>query len=250
MSNTDKAWGKWGQTDPYYGILGDDNFRKENLNEDNIKAFFESGEVYIRCIIDIITKHIDPAFAPSSCLDFGCGVGRLVMPLAKRYDNVVGIDVSDAMLEEARQNCLSNEIDNVVFYRSDDNLSAVNGRFDFIHSCLVFQHIPVRRGKCILKRLLSLLDDEGLAVIQIIFYRDAPFSKKLSCLLQRNTPFLANIVNVFRGRKFLQPPVQMNSYNLTEITRLLKDNGVENYFAIPSVEGEYYSITLYCSKTN
>lgn len=250
MLSTDKAWEKWGQTDPYYGVLAEDNFRKEKLNADSKKTFLESGEEYIRFIINIINKHIDPAFAPSNCLDFGCGVGRLVIPLAKRYKKVVGIDISDSMLEEARKNCLENEISNASFYKSDDNLSAVNSRFDLVHSCLVFQHIPAMRGKRILKRLLELLNNKGIAVVQIIFYRNASFLKKLSCWLQKGIPFLANVVNIFRGRKFLQPPVQMNSYNLTEIAKLLKDNGVENFFAISSVEGEYYSITLFCRKTN
>ena len=250
MLSTDKAWEKWGQTDPYYGVLSSDVFRKEKLNADNKKAFFESGEEHIRFIINIINKHIDPAFAPSKCLDFGCGVGRLVIPLAKRYKYVVGIDVSDAMLAEARQNCLSNEINNVDFYKSDDNLSAVNSRFDLVHSCLVFQHIPANRGKHILEKLLGLVNDKGVAVLQIIFYRDASFLKMFSCWLQKGIPFFANVVNIFRGRKFLQPPVQMNSYNLTEITKLLKDNGVNIFFAIPTVKGEYYSITLFCRKTD
>lgn len=248
MLSTDKAWEKWGQTDPYYGVLSADAFRKEKLNAENKKAFFESGEEHIRFIIDVINRHIDPAFAPSRCLDFGCGLGRLVMPLAKRYKYVVGIDVSDAMLAGAKQNCLVNEINNVDFYKSDDDLSAVTGKFDLVHSCLVFQHIPVKRGKHILKKLLELLNDQGVAVVQIIFYRDASFLKKFSCWLQKLMPFFANIVNIFRGRKFLQPPVQMNSYDLTEITKLLKENRVNNFFAIPTVDGEYHSITLFCRK--
>jgi 2-polyprenyl-3-methyl-5-hydroxy-6-metoxy-1,4-benzoquinol methylase len=250
MLSTDKAWEKWGQVDPYYGVLGDDSFRKENLNDDNKRLFLESGEEHIRFVIDIIKKHIDSTFVPSCCLDFGCGVGRLVIPLARRYKHVVGIDVSDAMLAEARQNCLSNEIKNVDFYKSDDNLSAVNGRFDLVHSCLVFQHISAKRGKHILGKLLGLMNNKGVAVLQIIFYRDAPFFKKFSCWLQKVIPFFANVANIFRGRKFLQPPVQMNIYNLTETTKLLKDNGINIFFAIPTVEGKYYSITLFCRKTN
>ena len=37
-------------------------------------------------------------------LDFGCGVGRLVLPLARRYRTVVGIDISDAYIAEAVRN--------------------------------------------------------------------------------------------------------------------------------------------------
>jgi len=250
MLSTDKAWDKWGQTDPYYGVLSADAFRKENLSAENKKAFFESGEEYIKFIINIIYKHIYPAFAPFKCLDFGCGVGRLVMPLARRCKYVVGMDVSDAMLALARQNCLNNEIHNIDFYKSDDNLSAINGKFDLITSCLVFQHIPIKRGKHILEKLLESLNDKGVAVLQIIFHRNAPFLNKFSCWLQKKIPFLSYVVNVFRKRKFFQPPVQMNSYNLTEIAKLLTDNGIKSFFAIPTVDSEYYSILLFCSRTN
>lgn len=250
MLNTDKAWEKWGQNDPYYGVLTDDNFRKVNLNADKKRAFFESGEEHIKFIIDIINRHIDPAFTPSICLDFGCGVGRLVIPLAKRYKNVIGVDVSDSMLEEARKNCLENEISNASFYKSDDNISSLNSKFDLIHSCLVFQHIPTKRGKLILKRLLDLLNEGGIAVIQIPFYRDAQPLREFICWLQKKVPFLANIVNLFRGRKFLQPPMQMNTYNLTEIIKLLDNQGILKIFAIIYSDAKYHNMFIFGSKTS
>lgn len=248
MLNTDKAWEKWGQLDPYYGVLSHDNFRKVNLNADKKRVFLESGEEHIKFVIDIINTHIDSTFSPSSCLDFGCGVGRLVIPLAKRYKNVIGIDVSEAMLAEAKKNCLENKINNVLFYKSDDNVLALNSKFDLIHSCLVFQHIPTNRGKHILKRLLELLNDKGIVVIQIPYYRDASFLRNIICWLQKEIPFLANVVNLFRGRRFLQPPIQMNVYNPTEVIKLLQDNGVKKCITILSTGGGYRSITLFAVK--
>lgn len=56
--------------------------------------------------------------------------------------SIVAADVSEFMIEEARENCRINGITNVEFAVSDDQLSRISGTFDFINSFLVFQHIP------------------------------------------------------------------------------------------------------------
>jgi 2-polyprenyl-3-methyl-5-hydroxy-6-metoxy-1,4-benzoquinol methylase len=45
-------------------------------------------------------------FAPRRVLDFGCGVGRVTLPLARRVDAVVAIDIADSMLS-LRASCSS-----------------------------------------------------------------------------------------------------------------------------------------------
>jgi cyclopropane fatty-acyl-phospholipid synthase-like methyltransferase len=105
----------------------------------------------------VVRETLDPSFAPRRCLDFGCGVGRVAIPLARRTGEVVGVDVSESMLAEARRNCEVQETRNVTLLPSDDALSALTGRFDFIHSFVVFQHSPRERGDAILEALLEHL---------------------------------------------------------------------------------------------
>jgi len=62
----------------------------------------------------------------------------MVIPLAGISESVVGVDVSESMLNEAKRNCESLSIKNVSFVKGDDNLSALNCKFDFIHSYIVF----------------------------------------------------------------------------------------------------------------
>ena len=71
-------------------------------------------------ILSNIHKHLDPGFQPINALDFGCGVGRLVIPLAKISTSAVGIDVSESMLAEARKNCELNSVHNIDLVKSDD----------------------------------------------------------------------------------------------------------------------------------
>lgn len=106
---------------------------------------------------DNIRKHIDEKFKFKRTLDFGCGVGRLVIPFANVAQEVTAIDVSDSMLNEAKKNCQARAVNNVVFAKLNDKLTSLHGKYDFIHCFNVFQHIPEKRGQQLLSRLLGTL---------------------------------------------------------------------------------------------
>ena len=133
-NNTDEEWELYGKHDPYYGVYTDPKFQRSSLNEDSKQDFFDSGYAYIEKVFKNIHKHIDDNFSPTNALDFGCGVGRLVIPLSERVDQVTDIDVSDSMLKEAKCNCTDRSISNVSLLKSDDTLSALDGKYSFIHS--------------------------------------------------------------------------------------------------------------------
>lgn len=134
-----------------------DRFRKENLSSETRAEFFKTGEEYLNWILEQIKRHIDPDFLPKRAVDFGCGTGRLAIPLAEKMENVDGIDISESVLQEAQGNCHERSLENVTFVKSDDELSLLEGKFDLIHSFIIFQHIPVARGVAIFKKLLVYL---------------------------------------------------------------------------------------------
>jgi cyclopropane fatty-acyl-phospholipid synthase-like methyltransferase len=74
-------------------------------------------------------------------LEIGCGVGRLLRPLAGRVARAVGVDLSAAMLALAREYC--DGVPNVELKLTDGGLDFLPaGAFDFVFSHIVFQHIP------------------------------------------------------------------------------------------------------------
>src|SRR5258708_37829538 len=81
--STDVAWEEWGRRDPYFGVITDPKFRRGGLNEDAKREFFGDGETLVKYLFATIQRHIDPQFAPKNILDFGCGVGRLLVPFAR-----------------------------------------------------------------------------------------------------------------------------------------------------------------------
>jgi ubiquinone/menaquinone biosynthesis C-methylase UbiE len=78
------------------------------------------------------------------CLEVGCGPGRMTGSLARRFDRVVAVDVSPAMLERARA---AVAVDRVEFRPvSGDRLDTVeDGLADVAVCYLVLQHLPSRR---------------------------------------------------------------------------------------------------------
>ncbi len=220
-SNTDKDWEQIGQTDPYYGVVTHDIFRCSNLTEENREMFFKSGHDHVNDIIDNVRAYIDSDFTINKALDFGCGVGRLLIPLSGLAQVATGIDVSESMLTEAKKNCEARSINNVILAKSDDTLSCLNGKYDFIYSFVVFQHIPVPRGEQIFKNLIDHLEDGGICVTHFTYGKESK-AKKIMGLLKKHIPLFKNFVNTVKGRHFSTPQIQMNDYNLNRLFAIIQ----------------------------
>lgn len=241
--SSDKQWEKWGKTNPYYGVLSDDKFRGKSINDDAIEAFFKSGEAYISSVIAVVTN-FKKDFTPKRVLDFGCGVGRLLVPLAERFDEVVGVDISPSMLVEAEKH-VSRFNGRVLLTKSDDKLSAVQGNFDFIHSVIVFQHIPTSRGMEIVKALLSRLNNGGVAVLHFPYQRNASSILKILNLVRRVIPGVHPVLNVIRGRPYNDPIMEMNCYKINDLINVFSNHGIKDIYvnAHPEHTG-YRTVTL------
>jgi SAM-dependent methyltransferase len=99
--------------------------------------FFASGEADVRAILGGLAEQgLDPA--RGRALDFGCGLGRLSRALAGEFEEVVGVDLSEEMLAEARR--ITPGVRFVVNDRPD--LRQLPDRhFDFVLSLIALQHV-------------------------------------------------------------------------------------------------------------
>ena len=214
-NNPDAEWQKFGENDPYYWVTTIEKYRDKEFSRDRRSEFFEESGNYVRKLFGIIRRHLDPSFSPGRTLDFGCGVGRVAIPLAEKAEEVVGVDVSDSMLDEARKNRADNNLANLDFYKADDRLSALDGTFGFIHSIYVFQHIPFSRGKTTLRRMLEMLDDDGVLSLQFLISNDLSRLKRLSYWMRLNIPLFKNIHNLLSRKKWNEPLMQLNTVRRT-----------------------------------
>jgi trans-aconitate methyltransferase len=217
--NSDRHWEQYGRLDPYFGVLSDEKYRSSSLTEAARAEFFESGKRHVEQVFEAIRTHLLADFHPTRAVDFGCGVGRTTIPLAEAVDEVIGIDISDSMLKEARRNAEARGVRNIVFARNIRE--ALAGRkADFIHSFIVFQHIPVARGERILCDLLDHLAPGGVGAVHVT-YHAAPLVRVGHWVL-RNIPFTCNLYNVLVGRSARYPIMQSNFYSMNRLLVILQ----------------------------
>lgn len=241
MSNTDRIWERWGQIDPYYGVLAHDRFNKENIRA-NREEFFATGESFVADLLARFEHHFG-AIKTGRVLDHGCGVGRLTMPFARRFREVVGLDVSQAMLNEAMVNARRSGLRNATFARADDVLSNAPGEFDLVNSYIVLQHVPVGRGIPILLALYDKAKPGGGFHLHLSVRTDALRSRAL-WWASIHVPGVKVIQNVMAGRRWNAPAMQMNDYPLGLVMTKLAERGVTDMLVVAEQHDKFVTCSL------
>lgn len=226
MGGASRAWEAWGRRDPYYGVLTSESYRAGRMTEEGKARFFETGRCHADRVLGVIRSRLDPGFAPKRILDFGCGAGRVLLPLSERCEEAVGLDVSGSMLAECRLNCEAANRPNVRLVQSGASLPPLDGPFDLVHSYIVFQHIPRRKGERLIRELLGRLAPGGAAVLHVPFHWDAGILRRLAYGIRHRAPFAHAVMNRLRGRPATEPRMQMNLYNVNRLFRILDESGV------------------------
>lgn len=95
-------------------------------------------------------------------LDLGCGVGRMTALLASHFERVVGVDVADEMIKDARN--MHADVENLSFYVNDgSSLSDFpDDSFDLVLSYSVLPHLPMAVCESYFKEVNRILKPNGL----------------------------------------------------------------------------------------
>lgn len=221
-SISDRQWQKWGETNPYQGVLGVET--KSIADPEVRRKFFESGDADVSLVLEAIERRApDFVAAGGKVLDFGCGVGRLMAAFARRGFHVTGVDVSPAMVAEATKN-LSEFNGRFGFISLDD--AQIEG-FDIVHSHIVIQHIRPEQGMPIIRRLMQQVRPNGFLAIQ--FTLGSPDWKRTTLNWFRyRIPPLHMAFNVIRGRPLTEPIMELNTYDIHAILGLSAENGIRD----------------------
>jgi SAM-dependent methyltransferase len=227
MSSTDQDWEIYGQQDPYYGVYTRPKFLGR-LSPELKREFMETGELYVSSTINKSVS-LFGEMNNGRALDFGCGVGRLAVPLSRRFNEVVGVDISKSMLAEAAINCSEGSVNNLSFTQS---LDEVRGTFDFVNSYIVLQHIPVYRGMKIIAGLLDRVAPSGRAVLHVSLRRDYSVLEKLKYFAKHNIWGVRQSFNLLRGFPANRPAMLMNEYDLLRVIECFHARGFETALEI------------------
>jgi SAM-dependent methyltransferase len=95
-----------------------------------------------KAVVDDLEADLARFAGRDAALEIGCGPGRLMRPLSRHFKEIHGVDVSDAMIELARQR-LRGTPNAFPHHSSGSDLKLFPGeKFDYVYSYAVFQHIP------------------------------------------------------------------------------------------------------------
>lgn len=222
-----RQWELYGARDPYYGVLSASDYHSTRMDDTTRERFFQTGRRHVAEVTAMIEAHAGSDFRPRRALDYGCGVGRLTLPLAEHCEHVYGVDVSPSMLREAERNASRMSLGNVEWVAAE-KLAELHGRYDLAHSFLVFQHIPVHEGERILATLARGLRAGGVGVIHLTLRPTHPLGGLFHWTM-KSVPFAYNLFNLARGREWSYPHMQMNSYSLNRIGGLLANAGIAGW---------------------
>ena len=228
--STGQAWDKWWDQ---HGRIYSEQERQAN------------GAEYVEQLVEEL-REFAPNLSPRTILDFGCGQGRIMLPLAHAFPQAhsVGADISDEALGQAHTRLSSCGLQ-VSFV----NLTAaeIQGSYDLLHSFVVFQHIPVRAGLKRFAELIAKLNPNGIGVMHFVYAHPKSLSRRAFYQARKWLPGAQGLGNIL-SKIPRMPFVQVNAYPVNELLRILQENGCHRAGARFSEHSGYLGVRLMFQK--
>ncbi len=128
------------------------------------EKFSQSGQQSARELLVTIAPYYDSSW---TVLDIGCGIGRMLKPLAKHFQSLVGIDVSGEMIRKSKK--WLKGLENVTTLETSgiDLCLFPAGSFNLVYSYVAFQHMPSQVFERYLEETNRVLQSHGYFAFQI-----------------------------------------------------------------------------------
>lgn len=171
-------WSALGESDPYRSVLNTPEWGADHMSDgEAIDAFYATGEHDVDRLLRWLARNQLPLPTAGTCAEYGCGLGRHTIWLARRFARVLAFDISAPHLEVAAARAAAAGLTNVEFVhvRQASDLQRLAG-VDLFYSIIVLQHNPPPLILAILKQAFDGLNPGGIAYFQVPTYaRDYRF---------------------------------------------------------------------------
>jgi SAM-dependent methyltransferase len=164
-----KAWTHLGLVQPYFSVLTLPQFLPGNIAS-SITEFWQTGDREADELESIVRRYGYEELAEKICVEFGCGVGRVTVGLARRCATVHAYDLSNTHLAHAVRRARDTNVGNIVFHQCADNLLEMIHPCDLFYSRIVFQHNPPVIISRLIVNALKSLKPGGIALFQVPTY--------------------------------------------------------------------------------
>jgi SAM-dependent methyltransferase len=235
-----RDWSDLGELDPMWAIASTPERRYGGWDE---AEFAESGARKAAGVL----RRLDELGVParhSRVLDFGCGVGRLSLPLAERFETVVGVDIAPSMIEAAEARAREAGVTNARFLVDGESRLEPAG-FDLVYCALVLQHQPsVDAALALVERLATLVAPGGALVVQV------PTHLAPRLRLQPGRRIYGALRGLGVPPRFLYERLRLQPMRMIAVPRprfdaCLRDAGLRELRADERERGGVRSVTLY-----
>jgi SAM-dependent methyltransferase len=108
--------------------------------DEKAPGYDDGGSEEYRAAVSLVVDHADPA-DDDVVLDLGTGTGAVALALAPAAGRVVGRDVSEGMLAQARRKATERDLDNVGFGEGRFRDPEVAGPVDVVTSNFAMHHL-------------------------------------------------------------------------------------------------------------
>ena len=212
----DRDWDRFAAREPYFAVVTDPRFLRANLTPQGEREFFASGEALVDWMLATIDAALVPQFAPMSTLEFGCGPGRLALPLAARPGRVVAVDRSDAMLTLARANAERRGLSHLVFQHPEEFFAAPR-TFDLVVCYHVLQRLRRGEALALMRRLHEAIAPDGVGVFQWCCRSRGRLAIQASRWMRERVPGVNALANRLRGKAAGEPFMPTHVYGVEEM---------------------------------
>ena len=159
-----KTWEQLGQDDPLWAVISDPAKRRRGWG---LAEFLATGTTDVDRYRGLLQRLACCPGRFRHVLDFGCGVGRLSRCWAAWADQVTGVDVSKAMIEQAE--AINHDQPKLHFLHNPaTDLALLSDRtFDLVFSHICLQHIPWPLAQGYLIEFARVAAPGGLVTFQL-----------------------------------------------------------------------------------
>lgn len=164
------AWTHMGSAYPHHSVLTAQEFLPQNLTKAALEEFWASGDREVSVIAAVLRRNGFDDLGHKVACEFGCGLGRVTVPLSKMFKQVHAYDISESHLSAAALRAREQGTDNVVFHLCPADPEIVIEKCDFFYSRIVFQHNPPPLMRELVRGCLTSLRPGGIAVFQVPTY--------------------------------------------------------------------------------
>jgi ubiquinone/menaquinone biosynthesis C-methylase UbiE len=175
-------WTQWGKTDPLFGIAAWPGHERSGAQAWTDEAFYELGKSDWE---DFVARWERYGLDPTSCVEIGCGAGRLTMHLARTFARVEALDVSPDMIAYARERMPT---PTTVGFHVTDGMSIPLERDSLTaaFSTHVFQHFDSPQdGITYLREIFRVLQNGGTMMIHLPLHQFPRNSGRVGGLLRK-----------------------------------------------------------------